>query len=195
MNIEIPAGFTYGDYQGWPEEQRWELINGVAYAMTAPSRLHQLVSFELGFQIRSYLADKKCSIYAAPFDIRLPRYNEADSAVDTTIQPDLAVICNASKLDNKGCRGAPDWIIEVLSPSTAFKDMDTKRRLYEQHSVQEYWIIHPSEYWLMIYTLRDGRYAAPRMASMDEPTAVDLFPDLAINWEFMASERETRNTD
>lgn len=184
--------FTYGDYASWPSEEQWELLEGVPYAMTAPSRQHQLVSFEVGFQIRSYLSGKPCSIYAAPFDVRLPANNEADELIETTVQPDLAVICDAHKLDDKGCRGAPDWIIEVLSPSTALKDMDIKRRLYERHGVKEYWIIHPTDKWLMVYTLgASGTYANhPRMYPLTDPVAVGLFPDLAIEWGFLQDRAE-----
>lgn len=185
----LAAHFTYADYRTWPATERWELIEGVAYAMAAPSRLHQLVSFEVGFQIRTYLTGKPCSIYAAPFDIRLPRRHEADDAVDTIVQPDLAVICDKSKLDDKGCRGAPDWVVEVLSPKTALIDLDKKRRLYEQHGIKEYWIIHPLDRWVMIYTLdAEGRYGHPRLTGMDEATQASLFPELSIEWGFMQEE-------
>jgi len=178
--------FTYADYAKWSEDERWELIDGVAYAMSAPSRQHQLVCFEVGFQIRTHLTGKHCSIYAAPFDVRLPLANEADEKTDTVVQPDLAVICDKNKLDDKGCRGAPDWIIEVLSPSTALKDMEQKRVLYERHRVKEYWIIHPNDRWVMIYTLKaDKQYGAYRLFGMDELTAVGLFLELHIDWAFM----------
>lgn len=183
--VKLQEHFTYADYARWPEDERWELIDGVAYAMAAPQRMHQLVSFEVGFQIRSYLSGKACSIYAAPFDVRLPRGNQADEQIDTVVQPDIAIICDRRKLDDKGCRGAPDWIIEVLSPSTALKDMDKKRWLYEQHGVQEYWIIHPTDRWLMLYSLQDGKYGFPKIVGMDEPTPSTLFPDLSIDWAFM----------
>jgi len=93
-----------------------------------------------------------------------------------------------TKLDKQGCRGAPDWIAEVLSPSTALKDINAKRSLYQQHGVQEYWIIHPEDRWLLVYTLDEqGRYGQPGVFGMDETTVVHRFPDLSIDWSFMAA--------
>jgi len=186
---QVQTKSTYADYVQWPGNERWELIDGVAYAMTAPQRLHQDIVFELGRQIGNYLQGKPCKGYTAPFDVRLPRQNdEVDAKVETVVQPDLSVICDPSKLDKQGCRGAPDWIIEVLSPSTALKDMDTKRSLYQRHGVQEYWIIHPEDRWILVYTLdTQGRYGQPGVFGMDEPTVVQRFPDLSIDWSFMAT--------
>jgi len=184
---KLPQRYTYADYTQWPDDERWELINGEAYAMTAPQRLHQDIVFELGAQIRNYLQGKPCKGYTAPFDVRLPRKNEADVKVETVVQPDLSVICDPAKLDRMGCRGAPDWIIEVLSPSTALKDMSTKRSLYELHGVQEYWLIHPEERWVLVYRLdAQGLYGKPGVFGMDESTATQLFPDLSIDWAFIA---------
>ncbi len=183
-----PQTFTYADYAQWPDDQRWELINGQAYAMTGPSRLHQEIVFELAGQIRNYLQGKSCKGYTAPFDVRLPRQNETDAKVDTVVQPDLSVICDLAKLDKLGCRGAPDWIIEVLSPSTALKDMNIKRNLYQLHGVQEYWLIHPEDRWVMIYRLKaENHYDQSEVFGMDEPTKVQLFPELMIDWSFMVN--------
>jgi Uma2 family endonuclease len=188
---KLQQKYTYADYAQWPEDERWELIDGVAYAMTGPIRIHQKVVSELSRQIGNYLQGKPCEVYVAHFDVRLPRKDEADAKVETVVQPDLSIICDQSKLDKLdklGCRGAPDWIVEVLSPSTALKDMNTKRSLYEQHGVQEYWIIHPEERWLMVYTLdAQERYGKPDVFGMDEPTAVQRFPNLCIDWSFMAA--------
>jgi Uma2 family endonuclease len=189
MNIaeKLNQTFTYADYSQWPNEERWELIDGEAYAMSAPQRLHQDIVFELGRQIGNYLQGKPCKGYVAPFDVRLPRKNEINDNINTVVQPDLSVICDPSKLDKLGCLGAPDWIVEVLSPSTALKDMNTKRSLYQLHGVQEYWIIHPEDQWIMVYKLDDqGRYAMPDVFGMNEPTQVQHFPDLLIDWAFMA---------
>jgi Uma2 family endonuclease len=180
--------YTYADYALWPDDERWELINGEAYAMTGPLRIHQEVVTELGRQVGNYLQGKPCKVYVAPFDVRLPRKDEADAKVETVVQPDLSVICNQSRLDKLGCRGAPDWIVEVLSPSTTLKDMNTKRSLYELHGVQEYWIIHPEERWLLVYTQdAQGLYGKPGVFGMEESTAVQRFPDLSIDWSFMAA--------
>jgi Uma2 family endonuclease len=185
---QLQPHYTYADYRQWPEDQRWELIDGVAYAMTAPVRLHQDIVFELGRQIGNYLQGKTCKGYVAPFDVRLPHNNEVDDNIVTTVQPDISVICDPSKLDKLGCRGAPDWIIEVLSPSTALKDMNSKRSLYEQHGVKEYWIIHPEDRWIMVYLLNaQASYGKPEIFGMDEPTGVLLFPDLQVDWAFMQS--------
>ncbi|MFI3119885.1 MAG: Uma2 family endonuclease [Methylococcaceae bacterium] len=185
---QLHPKYSYADYAQWPEDERWELIDGVPYAMTAPQRLHQDIVFELGRQIGNYLQGKPCKGYTAPFDVRLPRQDEADAKVETVVQPDLSVICDPSKLDKQGCRGAPDWIVEVLSPSTALKDMDSKRGLYQRHGVQEYWIIHPEDRWILVYTLdAQGRYGQPGVFGMDEPTVVQRFPELSIDWSFMAT--------
>ena len=183
---KLATYYTYADYTQWSEDESWELIDGVAYAMAAPSRIHQEIVFELGRQIGNYLQGKPCRGYVAPFDVRLPHQREADDKIDTVVQPDLSVICDRSKLDDKGCRGAPDWIVEILSPATALKDMNTKTRLYEQHGVREYWIVHPTERWVMVYLLgENGQYSRPSVYGMDEPLALQLFPDLSIDWAFM----------
>jgi Uma2 family endonuclease len=115
--------YTYADYRRWREDERWELIDGVAYDMTpAPSRTHQDVLGARHVQVRPHLAGGPCRVYLAPFEVRLPRLAESDDEVDTLVQPDLSVICDPAKLDDAGCRGAPDWVVEVLSPWTAAKD-------------------------------------------------------------------------
>ncbi|SJM91614.1 conserved hypothetical protein [Crenothrix polyspora] len=183
---KLQQSYTYADYCQWPEDEHWELLAGVAYAMTAPTRLHQDIVFELAGQIRNYLQGKPCKGYVAPFDVRLPCKDEADDSVDTVVQPDISVICDKTKLDKLGCRGAPDWVIEVLSPSTALKDLNTKRNLYQRHGVQEYWIIHPEDRWIMVYLLNSQtQYGQPDVFGMDDPTQVQHFPALYIDWAFM----------
>jgi Uma2 family endonuclease len=130
---------TYAEYCSWPEDVRYELIDGQAYAMSpGPNRRHQELVGEVFLQIGNALRGAPCRPYVAPFDIRLPRGNEADDDVDTVVQPDISVICDRTKLDDRGCRGAPDWVIEVLSPSSASHDQILKRALYERHEVDPY---------------------------------------------------------
>ncbi len=182
-------GYRYADYCAWPDDQRWELIDGTAYDMSpAPSRRHQEVLGELFVQIKTRLGSSPCRVYVAPFDIRLPAQDEADDEVMSVVQPDIAVICDQRKLDDRGCRGAPDWIIEVLSPTTAAKDQIQKRDLYARHGVAEYWLVHPLDRLVIIYRLEAGDYGRPEIQETRGETPVDLFPGLAIDWDVIYPE-------
>lgn len=135
--MSLPASnkkkFTYADYLTWPDEERWELIDGQPYDMTpAPSTFHQSISMEFSIQIGSFLTNKGCRLFAAPFDVRMSEADEADTEIYTVVQPDLSVICDLTKLDKRGCRGAPDWIIEIISHATAAKDQTIKVALYRK---------------------------------------------------------------
>jgi len=175
--------FTYGDYLHWPDDERWELIDGVAYDMSpTPSRRHQDFVVELAVQTVNHLRGGDCRTYVAPFDVRLPRADEADEQVDTVVQPDVAVICDPTKLDDKGCRGAPDWVVEVISSGTARKDQREKRDLYERHGVREYWLLHPIDAILMIYRLGPAGYGKPDVLPLEGETAVTAIGDLVIRW-------------
>jgi Uma2 family endonuclease len=184
--------YTYADYCSWPDDERRELIDGEVYAMSpAPARIHQEVLVELARQIGNCLQGNPCRVYVAPFDVRLPDRDESDDAVDTVVQPDLAVICDPSKLDDKGCRGAPDWIIEVLSPATAAKDQIQKRDLYERHGVKEYWLVHPSDRILFVYRLEAGGYGRPDIRTTAGHSATRIIPGLQIDWENVFPPAET----
>jgi len=157
--------FTYGQYCEWDDGERWELIDGVPYNMTpAPLRRHQGISTIILSSLANFLRGKPCKVYHAPFDVRLADFDEQDdSDVLTVVQPDIVVICDEKKLDDRGCRGAPDLVVEILSPSTSRKDVGVKFRLYERHGVREYWVIHPAEESLMTFSLGgDGMYGRPQ---------------------------------
>ncbi|HPQ97513.1 MAG: Uma2 family endonuclease [Thiothrix sp.] len=184
LAILLDQKYTYGHYRQWPQAERWELIEGVPHAMTAPSRRHQETVFELAGQIRNQLLEADCNGYVAPFDVRLPEGTETDDRIETVVQPDLLVVCDPDKLDDQGCRGAPDWIIEVTAPSTAVTDLNRKRDLYQHHGVREYWIVHPLEHWVMVYLLdAAGAYGKPQVFSMEAPVAVQCLPGIVIDWE------------
>ncbi|HLA35466.1 MAG TPA: Uma2 family endonuclease [Rhodocyclaceae bacterium] len=175
--------YTYADYVGWPEDVRYELIDGCAYAMSpAPTRRHQDLVLEIARQIANALKGAPCRPYIAPFDVRLPHANEVDDAIDTVVQPDISVICDPSKLDDRGCRGAPDWIIEVLSPSTAGHDQIVKRALYERAGVREYWLVHPVDNVVTIYLLENGSYGKPAIQALSGTSTSTLLPRLVIDW-------------
>ncbi|MEQ1529280.1 MAG: Uma2 family endonuclease [Methylococcales bacterium] len=183
---------TYQDYLTWPDEIRYELINGEAFLMSpAPDLAHQDVAGEIYFQARQALQGKACRAFIAPVDVRLPKRNEADEQVDTVVQPDVLVVCDSNKLDKRGVRGAPDWIVEVLSPSTAGHDQIKKRQLYEQHGVREYWLIHPMDRLLTIYTLQSNEYGKPNMQTLEGETQVSVLPDVLICWDELVSRLPT----
>ena len=157
MDIKEPdlsGSYTYADYMTWEWEQRAELILGKIFKMSpAPSSGHQRILGNLYVPIWNYLQGKKCQAFLAPFDVRLPGPSKKDRDIVTVVQPDICVICDSSKVDQRGCLGAPDWIIEILSKYTSAKDLNIKFDVYEASGVKEYWVVHPSEQTLLIYTL------------------------------------------
>lgn len=171
---------TYADYKTWPEGERWELIDGVPYAMSpAPRRKHQGIVGGLFWILFGYLRDKPCRAYVAPVDVFWSDAADPDDE-DTVTQPDLLVVCDRSKLVDEGVRGAPDFIVEILSPHTAFKDQTEKRLLHEKRGVREYWTVNPETFETLIYTLENGAYALPRSADIRKPVPVSIFPGLEL---------------
>jgi Uma2 family endonuclease len=175
--------YTYSDYLSWAEEDRWELIDGIPCMMTAPSRVHQEILGELFRQISNYLLDKTCRVYMAPFELRLPKGNEqSDLEINTVVEPDLLVICDRSKLDERGCKGAPDLIIEIVSPSSVKNDMLKKFNLYEKAGVKEYWIVEPSGKIATVFKLgQNNRYGRPEVYSEDDLVRISIFSDFEID--------------
>ncbi len=185
--------FTYADLLNWPEDERWELIDGFAYDMTpAPSTDHQSISFALGLQFGTFLKGKSCRAFSAPFDVRLPNPSEDDMTATNVVQPDLTVVCDREKLDKRGCLGAPTLVVEIISLHTAVKDLREKLHLYEQAGVPEYWVIFPNEQILMVYT-RDaqGRYGAPAVYTRTEQAPVGVLPELTISLAEVFAEVDT----
>ncbi|MCW5909700.1 MAG: Uma2 family endonuclease [Cyclobacteriaceae bacterium] len=163
MKVEEPdlsLTYTYADYLKWDFPEMVELIRGKVFKMSpAPSSRHQQISSMLVISIGSFLKGKKCKVFAAPFDVRLPRKGKADKEIVTVVQPDICVICDPAKIDERGCLGAPDWVIEILSKHTSAKDLNEKFDVYEEAGVKEYWVVHPTEQTVLAYTLNDkGKY-------------------------------------
>ncbi|MBS3965025.1 MAG: Uma2 family endonuclease [Methylomonas sp.] len=181
--LEQDKHYTYRDYLTWPDDFRCELIDGKIYMMTpAPLLTHQDTAGEIFTQTKQALRGKPCRAFIAPLDVRLPRHDMADEDTDIVVQPDVLVVCDPNKLDRRGVRGAPDWVVEVLSPSTAGKDQIEKRRLYERHGVREYWLVHPTDRILTIYRLTDGEYGKPDIQPLAGQTAVSVLPGVVIAW-------------
>ena len=183
--------YTYEDYKNWPDEPRVELINGYIYNMAAPSQRHQGLLFELSRLFGNYLKGKKCRGFYAPSDVRL----NFDTTDDTVVQPDLFVVCDKSKLDGQNCNGAPDFVLEILSPSTSSKDKVTKFNKYLEAGVKEYWIVCPEEKTIIVHTLTDdGKYVTAAFAeSEDTPkpmVKVGIFDDFEIDLVDVFSEIE-----
>jgi len=174
--------FSYADYLTW-EEGRWELIDGTPVAMSpTPSRQHQEILGTLFHRMFQFFKDTGCHVYVAPFDVRLPaKTNDADEHITTVVQPDISVICDHSKLDDRGCLGAPDLIVEILSPASAAHDLKVKRDLYEKHGVREYWLVHPGDRLLMIYVLDEhGQYGKAAIFSGEDTVRSAVFSEFAF---------------
>ena len=174
--------YTYADYKSWELKpgERFELIDGVAYALAAPDTEHQGISMILSAKLFNYFETKPCRPFAAPLDVRL--FYEEDDSDDTIVQPDLVVVCDSEKLGKEGCRGAPDLVIEILSPSNTAMEMHRKLNLYRNAGVREYWVIDPENKIVEAYLLKNSRYES-RILHPGDILASGLFPGLEFSLE------------
>ena len=160
--------YSYADLLSWDDNTRYELYDGQPLALASPSEVHQRISMALSIQLGNYLMGKKCRVYAAPFDVRLfEQEGDGPEDVDTVVQPDLMVVCDQNKVDRHGVHGAPDLVIEILSPASARLDRLVKFNLYQRAGVKEYWLVDPSTRTVSVYTLEDGAYHAATVYSSD----------------------------
>jgi len=171
--------YTYAEYLLWKFEERVELLKGKLFKMSAPSIDHQRVSRKLSTKIDNYLEGKRCEVFSAPFDVVLKNPNGEDN---TVLQPDLCVVCDPEKLaDGKRCYGAPDWVLEIVSPSNVEKELSKKMHIYEEAGVAEYWVLRPEEKELDIFVLQDNGYIGLKPRFAGEVVSPQKFPDLQIN--------------
>lgn len=182
-SLDLKKTYSYADYLTWRFKERLELIKGKIFKMSpAPAREHQSISGALFSEFRTYLKRKSCKVYHAPFDVRLPKKEkEPEDKVYTVVQPDIVVVCDQKKLDSKGCLGAPDLIIEILSPATAAKDTKDKFQLYQESGVKEYWMVYPGEKLIEVFKLDEtGKYQLEDKYNRNESIQVGLLGDLKI---------------
>ncbi len=180
---------SYHEYQRFDADVRYEVIDGVPFAMAAPSRSHQQMSGQLLSQLVQQLNGQPCEAYAAPFDVLIDSDSTQPDTIENSeniVQPDLFVLCDETKSFEKYCVGAPDFIIEILSPSTSLRDMNTKRKLYETYGVKEYWIVHPVDHWVMINILDgSGTFEQHEVQGLTGSTTIAAIKDLTISWDFL----------
>ena len=178
-DLDLTRQYTYADYLTWTFADRVELLRGwIARMSPAPNRFHQQVQQNLNFALARHLQGQKCKLYPTPFDVSLPR----TAGGETVVQPDLCVICDLAKLTEQGCTGAPDLIIEILSPGNSKREVRDKYALYEESGVREYWLVDPLDRHVLRYVLRDGTFVglAPRTED-DEAIEAQALPGFAVD--------------
>ena len=186
LKLDLNKRYSYADYLTWMDDVRRELFNGLIKLMTpAPSRKHQELSFNLSRLLGNYLVHKKCRAYHAPSDVRLPKGKSKKDNKDvyTVVQPDIYVVCDMSKLDDKGCIGAPDLIIEIVSAGNSKRDIRDKFDIYQEHGIREYWIVNPNDENVNVFILdENGKFQFSGMYAGDDQIPVNIFNgDLKID--------------
>ncbi len=189
--LDFSKEYSYADYLKWQFEERIELFKGFISRMSAPNVFHQHISVEMSRQIANFLHRTPCKIFSAPFDVRLTRKNKiTDLEAKTVVQPDICVVCDGRKLDTKGCVGAPDWIIEILSPGNSKREMKDKFEMYQENGVTEYWIVQPADRTLFRYVLNEKDiYIGLQPLTEDDEAIPSMFSDLKINLQYVFEQK------
>ena len=170
--------YSYADYLVWKIKERVELLKGKILEMSAPSPIHQEISGNLQGALFVFLKNSRCKLYTAPFDVRFPQKGE--SQVYTVVQPDLCVVCDFEKIDSKGCVGAPDLVVEILSPGNSKKEMKSKFALYQEEGVREYWVVDPERELVFVYVAENKKFK-PTIPIADDYVYSTIFPDFKIH--------------
>lgn len=188
MALSKDKKYTYKDYLTWNDEEKWELIDGYVYDMTpGPSRKHQEISANLLSDLLAYFRGKPCKVFHAPFDVRLS-FGENEENIKNVVQPDIIIVCDKNKLDDRGCLGSPDLVIEIISASTAKKDLNEKFNLYEKACIEQYWVVYPYEKELFIYCLVNGKYDDGTKYKVEQTITSEKFAGLTISLKDIFSE-------
>ena len=184
-DLDLSKTYSYADYLKWTLEERLELIKGKIFKMSpAPSTSHQRILRRISQSLGVFLDNHTCEVFISPFDVRLPRKSKDDQDIITVVQPDICVICDPSKIDLKGCIGAPDIVVEILSPGNNQKELQNKYEVYEETGVKEYWIISPQDKTFMKYTLgEDIKYIPSRLLTTGDMVITPILPGFELNLE------------
>jgi Uma2 family endonuclease len=174
------GNYSYADYLTWTMDEMVEIIKGRVFKMNAPRRIHQEISGVLFYKIYNHLVNQKCKTYSAPFDVRLPVKSKRNEDIFTVVQPDICIICDLEKLDDLGCIGAPDLVIEILSEGNNKKELKNKYEVYEESGVKEYWIINPKGQTLTINTLVNGHYNTSRLLTSGDEITTAILPGFVL---------------
>jgi len=182
--LDLSKTYTYADYLTWKFDEFVELIKGkVMRPMAGPSWRHQRYSVRISSEVYQFLKKSTCEVFTAPFDVRLVKGGaNGDQQISTVVQPDIFVVCDLAKLDDRGCVGAPDWIVEILSPGNTTRDTRTKFDLYEENGVREYWIVYPGVKTVAAFTLQNEQYQLTAEYTAPGPIPVATLPGLALEW-------------
>ena len=181
-DLDLNKEYTYADYCKWKFEERVELIKGMIFRMSpVPNRVHQKLTGNIYRRLGNFLENESCEVYVAPFDVRLPRKSKNDEDIITVVQPDVCVVCDPGKLDSLGCLGAPDLIVEVLSPGNSKKEVKNKFDVYEEAGVREYWIVDPEHLSVQINKLQNGVYVPMRALAAGDMATTDIIPGFSLD--------------
>jgi Uma2 family endonuclease len=188
--IDMNKTYSYADYLRWEFDERLELIKGKIFTMSpAPDTRHQEISGKISNAIFNYLENKPCKIFTAPFDVRLPRRSKEDKEIITVLQPDICVICDLTKIDRRGCIGAPDLVVEILSPGNNRKELKNKFEVYEESGVSEYWIIHPEEKTFLKHILdENGKFQPSYLLTVGDEVVTKVLPGFVLNLDYVFAE-------
>ncbi|MEX8546716.1 MAG: Uma2 family endonuclease [Mucilaginibacter sp.] len=190
-DLDLNKTYTYADYLKWTFDERLELIKGYIFEMSpAPAEIHERISQRINRALLIFFYNKPCEVYTAPFDVRLVRKTVSDRKITTVLQPDICVICDLAKIDEKGCLGAPDIVVEILSPGNNKKELQNKYEVYEEAGVKEYWVFEPQGKIFFKYVLdEDERFQPTKVLTLGDEVTSPILPGFALSLDEVFADR------